>query len=106
MNREEAASALELLSRVVRQARDDSALQNSGTIWIVHGLTNCASFVATDVMLRRGYESPLPYAGLWTVVMSFNLVALFLLKRDQSGSARSSKARSGRSGPPSWRPWS
>ena len=44
MNREEATQALELLRSVVSQARDDTALQNWGVIWIVHAVTNGAAF--------------------------------------------------------------
>jgi hypothetical protein len=87
VNREEAASALELLTRVVRQARDDSALQNWGTIWMLHGLTNGAAFVATDVLLDRGHSTPWPFAALWAVVVSFNLATIALLKKERSGVA-------------------
>src|SRR4051794_3813521 len=51
MDREEAAQALELLSRVVRQARDDTAVQNWGAVWMVHGVTNGLAFAATGALL-------------------------------------------------------
>ena len=37
MDREQAVEALQLLRRVVGQARDDTTLQNWGVIWMVHG---------------------------------------------------------------------
>ncbi len=85
MNREEAAEALALLTRVVRQARDDTTLQNWGTIWVIHGIVNGAAFIATDLLLQRGHESPLPYAALWAVTISLNLVGIFVLKEGRSG---------------------
>jgi hypothetical protein len=85
MNREEAASALELLSRVVRQARDDSALQNWGWIWMLHGVVNGAAFVATDVLLRRGHHTPQPFVLLWGVVLAIDLLSIIPLKRERSG---------------------
>jgi hypothetical protein len=85
MNREEASQALELLKRIVSQARDDTALQNWGTIWILHGMTNAVAFVATNLLLRSGHVTPLPYAVLWTAVLAFNLVTIFLLKSGSSG---------------------
>jgi hypothetical protein len=85
MNREEATQALEILRRVVSQARDDTALQNWGTIWVLHGMTNAVAFVATNLLLRSGHATPLPYAALWTGVLFFNLVTIFLLKSGSSG---------------------
>src|SRR5262249_5570374 len=85
MNREEASQALELLKRVVSQARDDTALQNWGTIWVLHGFTNSIAFVATNLLLRSGHATPLPYAVLWTAVLVFNLATIFLLKSGSSG---------------------
>src|SRR5262245_33889344 len=85
MNREEAARSLELLTRVVRQARDDTALQNYGAAWVIHGVTNGLAFAGTDVLLHRGHDTPLPYAALWGVVIALNLVIIFTLKEERSG---------------------
>jgi len=85
MDREQAVEALELLRRVVGQARDDTTLQNWGVIWIVHAFTNAAGFILTNVLLWRGHESPWPYAGLWTVVLAVNMSAIFVLKAQTAG---------------------
>ena len=50
MDREEATRALELLRQVVTQARDDTALQNWGRIWMIHAFTNGGGFVATNLL--------------------------------------------------------
>ena len=44
MDRAQAVEALELLRRVVGQARDDTTLQNWGVIWMLHGFTNGLGF--------------------------------------------------------------
>ena len=85
MDREEAQKALELLRTVVKQARDDSALQNWGPIWILHGLTNAAGFIATDVMIVRGVERAWLFALLWLGVVGGNLAAVVLLKARGTG---------------------
>lgn len=85
MEREEATRALELLRRVVEQARDDTALQNWGVLWMLHGITNALGFFATDALLRRGHLEPWPYVVLWSGVIGFNLVSVFLLKERRAG---------------------
>ena len=89
MDREEATRALELLRRVVDQAKDDSALQNWGAIWMVHAFTNGAGFVATDAMLRRGVFTPWPYVVLWTVLNAANLLTIFFFKAKLPAGTRS-----------------
>ena len=54
MNREEANQALELIRRVVAQARDDTALQNWGVIWMLHSFVNGAAFAATNWLWTEG----------------------------------------------------
>lgn len=54
MNRDEAFEALEYLRRVVKETRDDSALQNWGVIWMVHAFTNGAGFALTGWLLDHG----------------------------------------------------
>jgi hypothetical protein len=85
MDREEATRALDVLRRVVSQARDDTALQNWGVIWMVHGTTNAGGFVATNVLVRDGLLEPWPYVLLWSGVIGFNLVSTFFLKKRRSG---------------------
>jgi hypothetical protein len=58
MNRQEAVEALELLRKVVSQARDDTKLQNWGVIWMVHGVTNGAAFLATNFLMWKGTVTP------------------------------------------------
>lgn len=89
MNREEANQALELIRRVVTQARDDSALQNWGVIWMLHAFVNAASFAATNRLWTAGHRAPGPYALLWAGVLAFNIVSIFVLKRGQTAGARS-----------------
>src|SRR6476619_130092 len=85
MNREQATEALALLKRVVSQARDDTTLQNWGLLWVIHGLTNCAAFVATNLMLRAGWTTPGPFALLWTATLGINFLTIFALKSSSSG---------------------
>jgi hypothetical protein len=89
MNREEANQALELIRRVVTQARDDSALQNWGVIWMLHAFVNAAGFAATNRLWTAGHRAPGPYALLWAGVLAFNIVSIFVLKRGQTAGARS-----------------
>jgi hypothetical protein len=85
MNRQEAVEALELLRKVVSQARDDTTLQNWGVIWMVHGVVNAGAFTATNFLMWRGYESPWPYVALWSAVLLFNIPSIFLLKSRTAG---------------------
>jgi hypothetical protein len=85
MNREEATRALEVLRAVVSQARDDTALQNWGVIWILHGITNGAGFIATNYLFLRGIEEPWPYAAMWGVILTVNIGSIFLLKKRRAG---------------------
>jgi hypothetical protein len=85
MDREQAVEALELLRRVVGQARDDTTLQNWGAIWMLHGVTNGIGFVATNVLVWRGYEGPWPYVILWALILPVNMSSIFLLKSRPAG---------------------
>jgi len=85
MDRTQAVEALELLRRVVGQARDDTTLQNWGLIWMFHGFTNGLGFVGTNVLMWRGYDSPWPYVMLWAVILPVNMAAIFLLKSRHAG---------------------
>jgi hypothetical protein len=85
MDRREATEALALLRKVVSQARDDTTLQNWGVIWMVHGVTNAAGFAATNVLMWRGYDRPLPYVILWACVLGFNIPSIFVLKSRTAG---------------------
>lgn len=89
MNREEAMQALELIRRVVGQARDDTALQNWGVIWMLHAFTNGGGFVATDGLWARGHRTPGPYALLWSGLLAFNLLSIFFLQRGRTAGVRS-----------------
>jgi hypothetical protein len=81
MERNDATEALALLRRVVDRARDDSALQNWGTIWKLHALTNGGGFLATHVMLRQGLADWRPYAWMWTGVVALNIGLVCVLRR-------------------------
>jgi hypothetical protein len=85
MDREEASRALELLRTVVSQARDDTAMQNWGPIWIVHAFTNAGGFIATNLLLLHGYASRWPYVAMWSGIISFNLLTIGALKRRRAG---------------------
>jgi hypothetical protein len=85
VNREEAQKALELLRGVVSQARDDTALQNWGIIWIVHAFTNGAAFSSTQWLLWRGYQARWPYIVLWSATLTLNIGLIFLLKARRAG---------------------
>jgi hypothetical protein len=80
MDREEAAGTLELLRKVVSQARDDTAAENWGVIWILNGISNGAGFVATHVLMRSGHLTPWPYVGLWAGIIAFNGVTIRLFR--------------------------
>ena len=85
MDREEAAQALAVLRSVVSQARDDTALQNWGVIWILHGLLNGGGFIATHFLLAAGYTQPPPFVLMWGVLISLDLLATALLKKRRAG---------------------
>ncbi len=81
MERNEATEALALLRRVVDRARDDSALQNWGVIWILHAFTNGIGFVVTDVLLWNGVAARAAYAGMWAGILAVNFLTIFLFRR-------------------------
>jgi hypothetical protein len=85
MNRDEAFEALEYLRRVVKETRDDSALQNWGVIWMVHAFTNGASFALTGWLLDHGYRTPPPFILLWALTLATNLTTIALLRRRRAG---------------------
>jgi hypothetical protein len=85
MDREQAVEALELLRRVVGQARDDTTLQNWGVIWMLHAVTNGVGFVLTNVLVWRGYVSPWPYVMLWALILPVNIGSIFFLKAHPAG---------------------
>jgi hypothetical protein len=89
MNREEAAEALQLIRRVVTQARDDSALQNWGLIWILHAFTNGGGFLGTHWLYLQGHRGPGPYALLWGGIIPLNLISIFFLQRREAAGVRS-----------------
>lgn len=88
MDQEEAARALSLLRKVTEKARDDTALENWGMIWILSAFSNSAGFTATHALFDRGASSPLPFAGVWAGVLAVNglIIALFRRKSASSGS--------------------
>ena len=85
MNRDEAIEALDLLRSVVGKTRDDTAIQNWGVIWMLHGVSNGFGFVATNWLLWRGHATPAPFLLLWCPILAFNLATVPLLKRRRSG---------------------
>ena len=74
-----------MLRRVVSQARDDTALQNWGVIWLLHSLTNFAGFFTTNLLLRGGDRSPWPYVALWATTLTVNIGSIFVLKSSAAG---------------------
>jgi hypothetical protein len=88
MNREEAAEALQLIRRVVSQARDDTALQNWGVIWVIHAFTNGGGFLATHVLYEQGHRAPGAYALLWSAIIPLNLISIFWLRRREAAGVR------------------
>lgn len=89
MNREEAAEALQLIRRVVSQARDDTALQNWGVIWMLHAFTNGGGFLATHALHAQGHRTPGPYVLLWCAIVPLNLISIFWLRRREAAGVRS-----------------
>lgn len=87
MDREEASRALELLKRVVSQARDDSALQNWGVIWMIHGVLNGGGFAATNQLVLRGVNEPWPYALMWGAIIGLDLLMVLALRRRTGASS-------------------
>jgi hypothetical protein len=85
MNRDQALEALELLRRVVREARDDTVLQNWGLIWMVHAFTNATGFIATGWLLEHGVRTPPVFVLLWSAVTGTNLATVALLRRRRAG---------------------
>ncbi len=85
MEREQAIEALALLERVVRQTRDDTALQNWGAIWILHGISNGLGFVIMQIMIWSGVPTCIPYALLWVVIQTGNVIIIFRLKKQRAG---------------------
>jgi len=81
MERNEAHEALALLRKVVDRARDDSALQNWGVIWMLHAFTNGGGFLATNVMLARGLSDWRPFAVMWTCIVALDIGVVFALRR-------------------------
>jgi hypothetical protein len=80
---------LQLIRRVVAQARDDSALQNWGVIWILHAFTNGGGFLGTHMLFQQGYREPGPYALLWGAIVPLNLLSIFWLQRREAAGVRS-----------------
>jgi hypothetical protein len=85
MDREEATKALELLRQVVTQARDDSAMQKWGVIWILHAFTNAGGFIATQVLIWRGVRERWPFVAMWAGILAFNIGSIFVLKARRAG---------------------
>jgi hypothetical protein len=85
VNREEATQALELLRSVVSQARDDTALQNWGVIWMVHAVTNGLAFSTTQILLWRSFQVRWPFIALWSLTLVVNIGLILLLKARRAG---------------------
>ncbi len=81
MDREEAARALELLRKVTSQARDDTALENWGVIWMASAVSNGVGFALTHVLFARGHLTPWPYVAVWVCVLTTNAVIIRVARR-------------------------
>lgn len=86
MDREEAARALELLRKVAEKARDDTALENWGLIWILSAFTNSTGFAGTHIFFARGETTPWPFAGLWAVILAVNGLIILKFRRKNAAS--------------------
>jgi hypothetical protein len=86
MDREEAARALELLRKVTAKARDDTALENWGLIWVFSAFSNGAGFAGTQALFSRGESTPWPFAGLWALVLTVNGLIIAKLRRKNASS--------------------
>lgn len=80
MDREEANRALELLSKVAARARDDTALDNWGIIWLLSSFSNGAGFIGTHVLLNQQYTTPGPFVLLWLGVFIYNGIVLVVFR--------------------------
>lgn len=85
MNQDEAREALAILRNVVNRARDDSALQNWGIIWIVHGVTNGLGFIGSGLMLNQGIDAIPPHAALWGAILVFDFAYIAVARRGKRG---------------------
>jgi hypothetical protein len=85
MEREEADAALALLRKVVARARDDTALQNFGVVWMCSAFSNGGGFAATHILLSRGHLSPTPYIAVWAVVFTLNGAFIVAFKKKGTG---------------------
>lgn len=85
MDREEAQAALQMLRKVVAQAKDDTALQNWGMVWMCSAVSNGGGFMATHFLFRAGDEDPWSYVGVWGVVFVLNAIFLVTLKGRSRG---------------------
>lgn len=88
MDRDQAAATLDMLRKVVSQARDDTALQNWGLIWMCSAVSNGVGFEGTHYLLSTGHLSPRLYVALWSVVFVCNGAFIATLK-GRSRAARS-----------------
>jgi len=85
VDREEATRALEVLHKVVGQAKDDTAMQNWGLVWIVQGFVNGGAFAATNVLLDRGVVEPWPFATMWATAIALDVGIVLALRRNRAG---------------------
>lgn len=70
-----------MLRRVVAQARDDTALENWGLIWVLSAFSNTAGFFTTQWLFSRGERRAWPFAALWISVLAVNGAWIALFKR-------------------------
>jgi hypothetical protein len=87
VNQEEAREALAILRNIVARTRDDSALQNWGLIWMIHGVTNGVGFCLSGWLLQRGVVDIAPHLGLWIGILCCNFWVILLARRKKRGVA-------------------
>jgi hypothetical protein len=85
VDREEATRALEVLRKVVGQARDDSAMQNWGRRWMVQAFVNGGAFAGTNVLLDRGIFVPWPFVVLWSIAIGLDILVVLVSGRRRAG---------------------
>ncbi|MFO0660168.1 MAG: hypothetical protein U0165_10100 [Polyangiaceae bacterium] len=85
MDREQAAGTLELLRKVVAQARDDTALENWGIIWLLSAFSNTAGFEGTQYLFSTDHKTPWPYVGMWLGVLTVNGIVIAIFKEKPKG---------------------
>ena len=74
----------QILSRAFRETHHAGVLENWGLLWMWHALVLLGLSLLTNWFLIKGYDSRLPYIGLWSVGLGI-WAAIFWNLRRRSG---------------------